>query len=248
MVEKKLHLVMPMGGAGSRFFKDGFVMPKPLIEIEGKPFLYWATRSIEKYVELADITFVVLKQHIAEFHIDEVILRYFQDAKIEVVDFEEVKSGPVMTCLAGLKRICDDQPVLFNDCDHMFSCSCFAEDVNKESWDYDGALLTFESNQPQYSYIQYENKKIVGTVEKKVVSNHAICGDYIVRNAQLFREMAEIYLENCNYKEFFVSGIYNVMCQKNLIVQNYTVDFHVPFGTPAEYEQAKESKYFEVLK
>lgn len=248
MVEKKLHLVMPMGGAGSRFFKDGFVMPKPLIEIEGKPFLYWATRSIEKYVELADITFVVLKQHIAEFHIDEVILRYFQDAKIEVVDFEEVKSGPVKTCLAGLKHICDDQPVLFNDCDHMFSCSRFAEDANKGSWHYDGALLTFESNQPQYSYIQYENKKIVGTVEKKVVSNHAICGAYVVRNAQLFRETAGIYLKNCNYKEFFVSGIYNVMCQKNLTVHNYTVDFHVPFGTPMEYEQAKGSKYFEILK
>ena len=85
---------MPMGGAGSRFFKDCFVMPKPLIEINEKPFLYWATRSIEKYVELADITFVVLKQHINEFKIDQVILRYFPTAKIEVVDFEEeVHSG-----------------------------------------------------------------------------------------------------------------------------------------------------------
>ena len=29
----KLHLVMPMAGRGSRFFENGFVMPKPLIEI-----------------------------------------------------------------------------------------------------------------------------------------------------------------------------------------------------------------------
>ena len=93
MAEKKLHLIMPMGGAGSRFFKNGFVMPKPLIEINGKPFLYWATRSVEKYVNLADITFVVLNQHIAEFQIDKVIEKYFPEAKIEAVDFEEVKSG-----------------------------------------------------------------------------------------------------------------------------------------------------------
>ena len=91
---KKLHLIMPMGGAGSRFFKNGFVMPKPLIEINKKPFLYWATRSVEKYVELADITFVVLKQHIEEFKIDQIILGYFPTAKIEAVDYEEVKSGP----------------------------------------------------------------------------------------------------------------------------------------------------------
>ena len=88
---------------------------------------------------------------------------------------------------------------------------------------------------------------MVGTVEKKVVSNHAICGAYMVRNANMFREMAEEYLKNCNYSEFFVSGIYNVMCQKGLNIQNYTVDFHVPFGTPAEYEVAQKSEYFKVL-
>ena len=218
-----------------------------MIEINGKPFLYWATRSVEKYVELADITCVVLKQHIEEFHIDEVILEYFPDAKIESVNYEEVKSGPVMTCLAGLNNIKDDKPILFNDCDHMFMCRAFAEDMNTGLWDYAGALLTFESNQPQFSYIEYENEKVIGTVEKKVVSNHAICGAYVIQTAQMFREMAEEYLQNCNYSEFFVSGIYNVMCQKGLKVQNYTVDFHVPFGTPAEYEIAQKSEYFNVL-
>lgn len=244
---KKLHLIMPMGGAGSRFFKNGFLIPKPLIEINEKPFLYWATRSIEKYVDLTDITFVVLKQHIQEFYIDDMIFKYFPDAKIEAVDFEEVKSGPVMTCLAGLKNINDDQPVLFNDCDHMFACRSFAEDMNSGRWNYDGALLSFESDQPQFSYIQYGNGRIVGTVEKKVVSNHAICGAYMIRNAQMFRNMAEVYLENCNYNEFFVSGIYNVMCQQELDVRNYTVDFHVPFGTPEEYEKAKGSEFFKEL-
>lgn len=247
MTDRKLHLIMPMGGAGSRFFKNGFVMPKPLIEINGKPFLFWATRSIEKYVKLADLTFVVLNQHIAKFHIDKVIHRYFPEAKIEAVDFEEVKAGPVMTCLSGLKNISDDQPILFNDCDHMFACGRFAKDMNVGKWDYDGALLTFESDQPQFSYIAYENGKITGTVEKKVVSSHAICGAYVVRNAQMFREMAEDYLKNCNYSEFFVSGIYNVMCKRGLTVQNYTVDFHVPFGTPLEYEYAQDSEYFTVL-
>ena len=147
------------------------------------------------------------------------------------MDFDEVKAGPVMTCLAGLKNINDDQPILFNDCDHMFACDRFAEDMNSENWNYDGALLTFESNEPQFSYVQY-----------------AICGAYMVRNAQMFREMADEYLQNCNYSEFFVSGIYNVMCKKGLEVRNYTTDFHVPFGTPIEYEQAQNSEYFEVLK
>ena len=47
----KTHLIMPMGGAGSRFANSGYMLPKPLIEIEGKPFFFWATRSIEKFID-----------------------------------------------------------------------------------------------------------------------------------------------------------------------------------------------------
>ena len=69
----KLHLVMPMAGRGSRFFENGFVMPKPLIEINGRPFFYWATQSIAKFVDCADITFVVLEEHIRDHAIDREI-------------------------------------------------------------------------------------------------------------------------------------------------------------------------------
>lgn len=247
MPDKKLHLIMPMGGAGSRFFKNGFVMPKPLIEINGKPFLYWSTRSIEKYVDIADLTFVVLNQHIKDFEIDKVIKKYFQNANIVSVDFEDVKQGPVMTCLAGLKNIDDDQPIMFNDCDHMFCCKKFNDDANQNNMNFDGALLTFESDQPQFSYIKYESGKISGTVEKQVVSNQAICGAYVVKNAETFKQMADTYLKECSYSEFFVSGIYNVMCKNGLTVKNYTTDFHIPFGTPTEYEIAKNSKFFSEL-
>ena len=244
MEKKKLHLIMPMGGAGSRFFKNGFVMPKPLIEIHGKPFLYWATKSIAKFVDVADITFVVLKQHIAEFHIDKVILQYFPDAKIEAVEWDEVKSGPVMTCLAGLKNIRDDQPILFNDCDHMFCCTPFNEMV-ETGWNCDGTLLTFEADTPQFSYVQYDgNGNICGTIEKQVVSNHAICGAYGFRNAEIFRNAAEAYLQNCGYSEFFVSGVYNILCRDGKQVKDYLVDYHVTFGTPDEYEAAMTSEKF----
>lgn len=240
----RIHLIMPMGGAGSRFYRNGYMMPKPLIEIAGKPFLYWATKSIEKYVDVADIIFVVLNQHIRDFQIDKVILSYFPDAKIEAVDFEEVKSGPVMTCLAGLKHIDDDLPILFNDCDHMFCCTPFNEMV-KAGWDADGTLLTFEADTPQFSYVQYDDGgNICGTIEKQVVSNHAICGAYGFRNAVIFKDAADAYLKNCGYSEFFVSGVYNEMCRKGLSVKDYLVDYHVTFGTPDEYEVAKSSARF----
>ena len=70
-----------MAGRGSRFFKNGFVCPKPLIEINGKPFFYWAARSVEKFVDCADLTFVVLEEHIRDFAIDEKIKAYWPAAR-----------------------------------------------------------------------------------------------------------------------------------------------------------------------
>lgn len=244
--ETKLHLIMPMGGAGSRFFKNGFVMPKPLIEINGKPFLYWATLSIAKFIKNYDLTFVVLQEHIDEFGIDEVIHKYFPDADIVVIP--EVLPGAVMTCLAGIEHINDAIPILFNDCDHMFKCCEFNNALNNDIIDYDGVLLTFPSSEPQFSYVEYDKEKnIIGTVEKKVVSDQAICGAYMVRNSKMFRDLADQYLKECEYSEYFVSGIYNVMCNRGLEVKNFTVDFHVPFGTPAEYETALKSEYFKIF-
>ena len=46
----KLNVIMPMGGGGTRFGNHGFNVPKPLIEIYGKPFFYWATQSLVKNI------------------------------------------------------------------------------------------------------------------------------------------------------------------------------------------------------
>ena len=70
---KKLHLIMPMGGRGYRFFKDGYSMPKPLIELNGEPCFYWSAQSVMKFVDVADISFVVLQEHIDHFEIDQKI-------------------------------------------------------------------------------------------------------------------------------------------------------------------------------
>lgn len=243
----KAHLIMPMGGAGSRFYKNGYMQPKPLIEINGKPFLYWSTMSIKRFVDIADLTFVVLKQHIEEFQIDVVIKKYFPEAKIDVLP--SILPGPVFTALKGIEDISDSAPILFNDCDHMFKCSKINSLLNSGSFDMDGALLTFESNEPQFSYVMYDKSgRIIGTIEKKVMSNHAICGAYIFKSANLFRSIAEQYTKDCPYSECFMSGMYSVMCNKGMKVNDYLLDFHVEFGTPEEYEKAKSSEFFKEIR
>lgn len=241
-LKKKIHLIMPMGGAGSRFFKDGYVMPKPLIELLGKPFLFWATNSVVKFIEIEDLTFVVLQEHIDEFNIDSEIKKYFPMANI--VALPKMLNGAVLTCIEGVRNINDDLPLVFNDCDHAFYSEEFNLYCNNGIFDMmDGALLTFQSTDPKYSFLMLNDAgNVIKTIEKQVISDKAICGAYYFKNKDIFLKMTQEYLENCNYNEYFMSGVYNVMAEKSLIVKNFNCDEHISFGTPSEYEEVKRAK------
>lgn len=244
----KIHYIMPMAGRGSRFSKEGFDFPKPLINIYDKPFFYWATQSVRKFVELASLNFVVLQEHIDKFHIDEEIRRYFPEARIHVIP--EVTEGAVITCMKGIVDIQDDLPVLFNDCDHLFKSTQFNEFCKGNfTEEIDGILLTFKSDEPKYSFVgKDENGNVIKTVEKEVISNEAICGCYYFKNKAIFMKAAEEYLVKCNYREYFMSGVYNIMLEEGNIVRSMKTDYHVPFGVPVEYEVAKKlDQYKELL-
>ena len=242
---KKVHLIMPMGGAGSRFFKNGFIMPKPLIEINDKPFFFWATMSLYKYVEVIDLTFVVLQEHIDKFDIVAKLKEYFPECNIVIIP--KLLNGAILTCLEGVKNIKDNLPIVFNDCDHSFYCEKFNNYCNNGNFDeLDGALLTFTSRDPKYSFLELDaNNNVVKTVEKVAISNKAICGAYYFRNKEMFVKYTNRYLANCNYSEYFVSGVYNEMAADKCVIKNFTVDEHLAFGTPEEYYDAQNSEQFE---
>ena len=235
----KLHLIMPMGGKGSRFIDKGFDFPKPLLKLHARPFFFWSVQSIAKFIELKDITFIVLQEHVEKYRIDDEIQNYYPKARIHIIP--EVLDGAVLTCLEGLKEIHDGDPLLINDCDHLFKSSQFESMfAANDMVEIDGGLMTFKSNEEKYSYVKYDDRNcIIGTIEKKVVSEDAICGCYYFRNKKLFQNCAEIYLKGCEYKEFYISGLYNIIAESKGIIRTFQTDFHIPYGTPEELETAK---------
>lgn len=235
-MKKQLHLIMPMGGAGTRFFDNGFDCPKPLLMLRGKPFFYWATESLYRRIPTSGLTFVVLHEHVVRFDIQNRILAFYPEARIVVLD--HVLNGAVLTCLEGIQELSEDTPLLFNDCDHYFNSAAF-ERFCAGPMEEDGALLTFRSDKPCYSYLAYDEfGKVSRTVEKQVISHDAICGAYYFSSKRLFCDYAYRYLQDCAYREFFLSGVYNLMAQDGKHICGIPVDVHIPFGTPEEYRTA----------
>lgn len=236
-----MNLIMPMAGAGSRFYKNGYKVPKPIIELQGEPFFFWAVQSIKKFIPVKNLIFVVLKDHIESFNIDSLIRSKFPEAKMVVIP--EVLNGPVLTCLESLKEIENDFPVLFNDVDHLFYSDALVKELEgQKEIDYSGGFLTFFSNNPAYSYCKLNDENnVIETKEKQVISTNAITGAYLFKNASLFKQAAEKYLTNCNYPEYFMSGVYNVLIKQQEKVKHFPTELHLSFGTPDELEKVNQN-------
>ena len=231
-----------MGGEGARFRAIGTDLPKPLVLLQGRPFFYWAAACLTKSLPLASLTFVTLRRHVEAYAIDTTIRSYFPQARIVVL--EQVENGPVLTCLAGVRDLDDDQPVLFNDCDHLFHSQALVRWVRSglaDSEDHGGTLVSFPADNPAYSYLaESAPGRVSATVEKKVIGRHAICGAYLFRKRSVFVEAARHYLEHCPYREFFMSGVYNSLIARGLAVNHLPLDLHLSFGTPEELAQVAD--------
>jgi dTDP-glucose pyrophosphorylase len=231
-----LHAVIPMAGEGARFAASGYDLPKPLVMMRGRPLFWWAATGVERMVPLASLTFVVLRRHVDAHRIDDRVRELFPSARIVVLD--QLLNGPVLTCLAAAAALPDDMPVLFHDCDLLFQSSrltAWANALRDVTCEEGGLLTSFSADNPAYSYlVESAPGQVARTVEKQVVSRHAICGGYVFRNRGVFTDAAAHYLDHCPYKEFFMSGVYNSLISQGLPVRHLPLDRHLSFGTPDE--------------
>lgn len=236
-----VNIIIPMAGQGTRFSHFGYTVPKPLIEVQNRPFFYYSAMSLVKFFEYKKLIFVGLDAHNPNGKLEQEIKKYFPDAIIKLLP--QTPPGAVLTAREAIPFIDNDYPVIFNDCDHMF----YSEElrINQQDFDkHDGFLMTFYADSPKFSYvIKDENAQVIGTKEKIVVSNEAIGGVYGFKNIALFDKASTQYLnEECSYDEFFMSGVYNMPQLQD--ITNYNADFNISFGTVEEFENVKHSQLF----
>ena len=88
---RDLAMVMPMAGRGTRVNRAGIAVPKPLVDLWGRPLFWWATESLLRAVDVRELIFVVLAEHVEHFRIDAAIEHLYPTARI--VSLPEVTGG-----------------------------------------------------------------------------------------------------------------------------------------------------------
>ena len=75
MQEPVVQFVIPMAGAGSRFQKAGYKLPKPLIPVLGKPMIQLVVENLTPKKYQAKFVFLVQQAHIERYHVDQLLQR-----------------------------------------------------------------------------------------------------------------------------------------------------------------------------
>lgn len=240
---RSLHIIMPMAGEGSRFRKEGWETPKPLIELKGKPLFMRAINSVSVNEIPLKYSFIVRQEHIDKYQIDKYIKEKLPEANIFSV--KKTTRGAVETCLIAEPAINSDDAIIVMDCDLEFQSQELIYNINQilsqPSEKVNGGLLvSFNSNLPKYSYAEIDKNNIVKrTAEKEVISSHALCGAYFFSSAKSFLKAAHQLLNETNFNkpEFYVSLLYNYLLKDGETVKLCQMEKYCSYGTPEELKQ-----------
>ena len=240
---RSLHIIMPMAGEGTRFLKEGWTTPKPLIELKGIPLFVRAIRSVIMDDINLKYSFIVRQEHIDKYHIDKGIKSFLPEANIFSVT--KTTRGAVETCLMAESASEDNDAGLVMDCDLEFRSKEFLKiiksllslSIEKAKG---GALVSFESNEPRYSYAEVDDEGFVTrTAEKEVISNHALCGAYFFSSGKRFKQIAHRLLQEPVFTkpEYYVSLLFNYLLKDGEKVWLAPMEEYYSYGTPEELKR-----------
>ena len=239
--DKKLNVLIPMAGAGSRFEKAGYTFPKPLIEVNKKPMIQVVVENLN--ID-ANYIFVVQQEHRVKYNLDTLLNLIAPGCKI--VETEGVTEGAACTALLASEFIDNDAPLFFANSDQFvdWNSNEFMYKMNES--DADGGIVVFEATHPKWSFAEINQNNIVTRVaEKNPISTNATVGFYYWKKGSSFVKYANQMIDN-NVRvnnEFYVCPVFNEAIQDNKKIISFKANTMWGLGTPEDLELfLKESK------
>ena len=230
--DNKMNILIPMAGAGKRFFDAGYIFPKPLIEIDNKPMIQWVIESLNLQ---ANYIFIIQKEHQEKYNIKSVLKILQPNCKI--IELDHLTEGAACTTLLAKEFIDNDDPLIIANSDQYINWNSSKAFYDFNSKNLDGAILTFEAIHPKWSYAKCNNEGFVTEVaEKKVISKNATVGVYYWKHGSDYVKSAEEMIKK-NIRvnnEFYVCPVYNEFLQKNKKIKIHKVDKMWGLGTPED--------------
>ncbi|UYL08305.1 glycosyltransferase family 2 protein [Bdellovibrio sp. SKB1291214] len=216
-----LNIVIPMAGLGSRFQKEGYALPKPLIDVAGKPMIKVVVENLRPTTPHKFI-FIVQEKHITEFHVDQVLKTVAPNC--EIVAINGLTEGAACTVLCAEKYIDNGDALMIANCDQFVEVNM--DEYLKQASGKDGFIMTMTAHDNKWSFVRLNDQNEVKEVrEKEVISSEATVGIYNFKHGKDFCTAARKMIaanERVN-NEFYVAPTYNLMIKDGAKVGIYNI-------------------------
>jgi NDP-sugar pyrophosphorylase family protein len=230
-----VNIVIPMAGLGSRFPKDKYYLPKPLIDVNGKPMI---TRAIESLDIDGQYHFILRNDEFLKITKD-VIAKTVKNPNFITVD--QTTEGPACSVLLLKEFINNDDELITANCDQIMEWNSKLFFHNTRL--YDGAVVTYYSDTDKNSYVKLDRQgRAIQFAEKEVISNISLNGIHYWKQGQHFVKSAETMIaenDRAPNGEFYISMSYNYMIKAGLEVGIFhiPIEQHHAVGVPIDLER-----------
>ncbi len=242
-----MQIVIPMSGFGERFKKAGYKIPKPLIEVEGKPII---SHVIDMFPGEENFLFICNEDHLnnPDYKMREILDMYCPTGKILSIPSHNL--GPVHAVLKAKNLIDLEKEVVINYCD--FTCywdwKHFKNFVLKNKCD--GCIPSYKGFHPHslgntnYAYLK-EDLGVVSDIQEKKpytsnrMEEYASSGTYYFSSGKIMCNALEYVLSEKlkTGSEYYVSLAYHYLFDKNMLVNVYPLQHFMQWGTPEDVNE-----------
>ena len=237
--DKKMNVLIPMAGAGSRFQQAGYTFPKPLIDVKGKPMIQLV---VENLGIDANFIFVVQKEHREKYNLDTLLNLIAPNCKI--VEVDGMTEGAACTALLAKEHIDNDNPLFFANSDQFVEWDSTEFMYKMNETDADGGIVSFRATHPKWSFAKVDENGIVTEVaEKNPISDIATVGYYYWKKGSDFVKYAEDMIEKdirVN-NEFYVCPVFNQAIEDGKEIRTFDIPKMWGLGTPEDLKYYLEN-------
>ena len=245
MAPPGMNVMVPLGGIGSRFQKEGYKYPKPFVRVLGKEMILWVVDSLKLKKE--DSLVVVYNPAFLDMRelMEMVVQHVPQTILVELPGPTRGSAETVRLGLEGLDASKRARPTMLVDGDAFYTVDIVS--MYRAISTKAGGSFCFHDTQPKpmYSYVNVEGKQITQIKEKVKISDWANTGCYCFRDGQQLLkyciqiiDKGETQLSQDMKGEFYTSGVIAAMLNDGERFEALTLNkeaMHV-LGTPAQLQ------------
>lgn len=242
-----MKVIFPIAGTGKRFKDAGYLSPKPMILVDGRPMIQ---HVVNLFASDDEFIFVCNKEHLEnpEFKLKEILISIRPNSKI--IDIDPRQLGPNYAILQAGEFL-DEAPVFvsYGDYNLFWDRNDFLKKINEIR--PASASVCYKGFHPHllgpnlYAGVRIDNKMFALEVREKFsftpnkMDTWQQAGLFWFSSGMILKNYCERALKEGWFLngESYTSLLFNPMIQDGLKSLVYPADYFCQWGTPEDLEE-----------